>query len=106
MPVVSAACGKLTGISEPITIKTSGSRFGSWMTDPLAPEGDTRVRILCLFSTLRALVYLHVTFASQPHFYIFLLLMTVCIMYYVKVCFVLFEKTRQDTNTNLAYYAN
>lgn len=38
-----AACGKLTGISDPITIKTSGSRFGSWMTDPLAPEGDTRV---------------------------------------------------------------
>ncbi|KAG7480419.1 hypothetical protein MATL_G00055890 [Megalops atlanticus] len=37
------ACGKLTGISEPITIKTSGSRFGSWMTDPLAPEGDNRV---------------------------------------------------------------
>ncbi|XP_063344914.1 noelin-like isoform X1 [Pelmatolapia mariae] len=37
------ACGKLTGISEPITIKTSGSRFGSWMTDPLAPAGDNRV---------------------------------------------------------------
>lgn len=37
------ACGKLTGISEPITIKTSGSRFGSWMTDPLAPPGDERV---------------------------------------------------------------
>ncbi|XP_028312208.1 noelin-like [Gouania willdenowi] len=37
------ACGKLTGISEPITIKTSGSRFGSWMTDPLAPPTDTRV---------------------------------------------------------------
>ncbi|XP_030150066.1 noelin isoform X2 [Lynx canadensis] len=37
------ACGKLTGISDPVTIKTSGSRFGSWMTDPLAPEGDNRV---------------------------------------------------------------
>ncbi|KAF7646962.1 hypothetical protein LDENG_00179860, partial [Lucifuga dentata] len=37
------ACGKLTGISEPITIKASGSRFGSWMTDPLAPPGDNRV---------------------------------------------------------------
>uniref|UniRef100_A0A667YZD9 Olfactomedin 1 n=1 Tax=Myripristis murdjan TaxID=586833 RepID=A0A667YZD9_9TELE len=37
------ACGKLTGISEPVTIKTSGSRFGSWMTDPLAPPGDNRV---------------------------------------------------------------
>ncbi|KAJ8792405.1 hypothetical protein J1605_019624 [Eschrichtius robustus] len=38
----SGACGKLTGISDPVTIKTSGSRFGSWMTDPLAPEGDNR----------------------------------------------------------------
>ncbi|MGH0130412.1 UNVERIFIED_CONTAM: hypothetical protein FKN15_042775 [Acipenser sinensis] len=37
------ACGKLTGISDPVTIKASGSRFGSWMTDPLAPEGDNRV---------------------------------------------------------------
>uniref|UniRef100_A0A674HIY8 Olfactomedin 1 n=1 Tax=Taeniopygia guttata TaxID=59729 RepID=A0A674HIY8_TAEGU len=37
------ACGKLTGISDPITIKTSGSRFGSWMTDPLAPEGENKV---------------------------------------------------------------
>ncbi|KAK0147481.1 Noelin [Merluccius polli] len=37
------ACGKLTGISEPVTIKTSGSRFGSWMTDPVAPPGDNRV---------------------------------------------------------------
>ncbi|XP_033987906.1 noelin-like, partial [Trematomus bernacchii] len=36
------ACGKLTGISEPVTIKTSGSRFGSWMTDPLAAAGDNR----------------------------------------------------------------
>lgn len=41
--VIISACGKLTGISEPITIKTSGSRFGSWMTDPLAPAGDSRV---------------------------------------------------------------
>lgn len=39
------ACGKLTGISDPITIKTSGSRFGSWMTDPLAPEGENKVRV-------------------------------------------------------------
>lgn len=39
------ACGKLTGISDPVTIKTSGSRFGSWMTDPLAPEGDNRVSV-------------------------------------------------------------
>ena len=41
--VYVAACGKLTGISEPITIKTSGSRFGSWMTDPVALAGDNRV---------------------------------------------------------------
>ena len=40
-----AACGKLTGISDPVTVKTSGSRFGSWMTDPLAPEGDNRVSV-------------------------------------------------------------
>lgn len=39
------ACGKLTGISDPVTVKTSGSRFGSWMTDPLAPEGDNRVSV-------------------------------------------------------------
>lgn len=38
-----SACGKLTGISEPLTIKTSGSRFGSWMMDPVAPLGDNRV---------------------------------------------------------------
>ncbi len=38
-----SACGKLTGISDSITVKTSGSRYGSWMTDPLAPDGDTRV---------------------------------------------------------------
>lgn len=38
-----SACGKLTGISEPVTIKTSGSRFGSWMTDPVARAGDNRV---------------------------------------------------------------
>lgn len=41
-----AACGKLTGISDPVTIKASGSRFGSWMTDPLAPEGDNRVSLV------------------------------------------------------------
>lgn len=41
------ACGKLTGISDPVTVKTSGSRFGSWMTDPLAPEGDNRVSASC-----------------------------------------------------------
>uniref|UniRef100_A0A674NWD0 Olfactomedin 1 n=1 Tax=Takifugu rubripes TaxID=31033 RepID=A0A674NWD0_TAKRU len=36
-------CGKLTGIAEPVTIKSSGSRFGSWMMDPVAPSGDNRV---------------------------------------------------------------
>lgn len=49
--VCPAACGKLTGISDAITIKTSGSRFGSWMTDPLAPEGDTRVSVNAQTST-------------------------------------------------------
>ncbi|KAK1876193.1 Noelin [Dissostichus eleginoides] len=41
--ILYSPAGKLTGISEPVTIKTSGSRFGSWMTDPLAAAGDNRV---------------------------------------------------------------
>lgn len=36
-------CGKLTGVSNPITIRASGSRFGSWMTDTMAPSSDNRV---------------------------------------------------------------
>ncbi|CAI5764995.1 Hypothetical predicted protein [Podarcis lilfordi] len=36
-------CGKLTGVSNPITIRASGSRFGSWMTDTMAPSSDSRV---------------------------------------------------------------
>uniref|UniRef100_A0A8C5LYV9 Olfactomedin 2 n=1 Tax=Leptobrachium leishanense TaxID=445787 RepID=A0A8C5LYV9_9ANUR len=36
-------CGKLTGVSNPITIRASGSRFGSWMTDTMAPSADNRV---------------------------------------------------------------
>ncbi|KAK2115972.1 Noelin [Saguinus oedipus] len=36
-------CRKLMGISDPVTVKTSDSRFGSWMTDPLDLEGDNRV---------------------------------------------------------------
>ncbi|NXV20111.1 NOE2 protein, partial [Cepphus grylle] len=36
-------CGKLTGVSNPITIRASGSRFGSWMTDTMTPSADTRV---------------------------------------------------------------
>ncbi|XP_029769567.1 noelin-2 [Terrapene carolina triunguis] len=36
-------CGKLTGVSNPITIRASGSRFGSWMTDTMAPSADSRV---------------------------------------------------------------
>uniref|UniRef100_H3AZZ1 Olfactomedin 2 n=3 Tax=Latimeria chalumnae TaxID=7897 RepID=H3AZZ1_LATCH len=36
-------CGKLTGVSNPITIRASGSRFGSWMTDTMAPSTDNRV---------------------------------------------------------------
>lgn len=47
------ACGKLTGISDPVTVKTSGSRFGSWMTDPLAPEGDNRVSVPGAFKGLK-----------------------------------------------------
>ncbi|XP_017592143.1 PREDICTED: noelin-2 [Corvus brachyrhynchos] len=36
-------CGKLTGVSNPITVRASGSRFGSWMTDTMTPSTDNRV---------------------------------------------------------------
>ncbi|ELK05836.1 Noelin-3 [Pteropus alecto] len=36
-------CGKLMKITGPITVKTSGTRFGAWMTDPLASEKNNRV---------------------------------------------------------------
>ncbi|XP_053573894.1 noelin-2 isoform X2 [Bombina bombina] len=36
-------CGKLTGVSNPTTVRASGSRFGSWMTDTMAPSSDNRV---------------------------------------------------------------
>ncbi|KAG7460299.1 hypothetical protein MATL_G00220030 [Megalops atlanticus] len=36
-------CGKLTGVSNPITVRASGSRFGSWMTDTMTPSSDNRV---------------------------------------------------------------
>ncbi|XP_006928460.4 noelin-2 isoform X2 [Panthera onca] len=36
-------CGKLTGVSNPITVRAMGSRFGSWMTDTMAPSADSRV---------------------------------------------------------------
>ncbi|NWV19279.1 NOE2 protein, partial [Origma solitaria] len=36
-------CGKLTGVSNPITVRASGSRFGSWMTDTMTPSADSRV---------------------------------------------------------------
>ncbi|NWS78426.1 NOE2 protein, partial [Crotophaga sulcirostris] len=39
----SPGCGKLTGVSNPITIRASGSRFGSWMTDTMTPSADSRV---------------------------------------------------------------
>lgn len=38
-----AGCGKLTGVSNPITVRAMGSRFGSWMTDTMAPSTDSRV---------------------------------------------------------------
>ncbi|GAB5575305.1 noelin-3 isoform X1 [Prionailurus iriomotensis] len=37
------SCGKLMKITGPITVKTSGTRFGAWMTDPLASEKNNRV---------------------------------------------------------------
>ncbi|GAA6219418.1 LOW QUALITY PROTEIN: noelin-3a [Lates calcarifer] len=36
-------CGKLMKITGPVTIKTSGTRFGAWMTDPLASTRNNRV---------------------------------------------------------------
>lgn len=36
-------CGKLTGISNPSTIRASGSRFGAWMTDSLASSAENKV---------------------------------------------------------------
>uniref|UniRef100_A0A8D2ZFG6 Olfactomedin 3a n=2 Tax=Scophthalmus maximus TaxID=52904 RepID=A0A8D2ZFG6_SCOMX len=36
-------CGKLMKITGPVTIKISGTRFGAWMTDPLATTRNNRV---------------------------------------------------------------
>ncbi|XP_062367848.1 noelin-2-like [Cinclus cinclus] len=36
-------CGKLTGVSNPVTIRASGSRFGSWMSDTMTPSADNRI---------------------------------------------------------------
>uniref|UniRef100_A0AAZ3PF44 Olfactomedin-like domain-containing protein n=1 Tax=Oncorhynchus tshawytscha TaxID=74940 RepID=A0AAZ3PF44_ONCTS len=36
-------CGRLTGVSIPITVRASGSRFGCWMTDAMIPSSDSRV---------------------------------------------------------------
>ncbi|XP_033947685.2 noelin-2-like [Pseudochaenichthys georgianus] len=35
-------CGRLTAVSIPITVRASGSRFGSWMTDAMIPSSDSR----------------------------------------------------------------
>ncbi|XP_026102982.1 noelin-2-like isoform X1 [Carassius auratus] len=39
-------CGQLTGISAPLTIRSSGSRFGSWMMDSLVDSTDNRVWVM------------------------------------------------------------
>ncbi|XP_074507996.1 noelin-3-like [Sebastes fasciatus] len=36
-------CGKLMKITGPLTVKTSGTRFGAWMTDPQASPKNNRV---------------------------------------------------------------
>lgn len=41
-PLLSG-CGRLTAVSTPITVRASGSRFGSWMTDAMIPSSDSRV---------------------------------------------------------------
>ncbi|XP_005729137.1 noelin-3-like isoform X2 [Pundamilia nyererei] len=38
-----SACGKLMKITGPLTVKTSGTRFGAWMTDPQASPKNNRV---------------------------------------------------------------
>ncbi|CAI5640207.1 noelin-3 isoform X2 [Oreochromis niloticus] len=38
-----SACGKLMKINGPLTVKTSGTRFGAWMTDPQASPKNNRV---------------------------------------------------------------
>lgn len=40
---VFTACGKLMKITGPLTVKTSGTRFGAWMTDPQASPKNNRV---------------------------------------------------------------
>ncbi|XP_016121510.1 noelin-3-like, partial [Sinocyclocheilus grahami] len=35
-------CGKLMKITGPITVKTSGTRFGAWMTDPQASPKNNK----------------------------------------------------------------
>lgn len=44
-----AACGKLMKITGPVTIKTSGTRFGAWMTDPMASPRNNRVSHFSFF---------------------------------------------------------
>ncbi|KAI7811124.1 olfactomedin 2 like [Triplophysa rosa] len=39
-------CGRLTGISAPVTVRSSGSRFGSWMMDSLIDSLDNRVWVM------------------------------------------------------------
>ncbi|XP_067296566.1 noelin-2b [Pseudorasbora parva] len=39
-------CGRLTSISAPLTIRSSGSRFGSWMMDSMIDSSDNRVWVM------------------------------------------------------------
>ncbi|XP_067260053.1 noelin-2b [Chanodichthys erythropterus] len=39
-------CGRLTGISAPLTVRSSGSRFGSWMMDTVIDSSDNRVWVM------------------------------------------------------------
>ncbi|XP_069795568.1 noelin-3-like [Narcine bancroftii] len=41
--VKKLSCGKLMKISLPITVKSSGTRFGAWMTDPVAAQREDKV---------------------------------------------------------------
>ncbi|XP_051560143.1 noelin-2b isoform X1 [Myxocyprinus asiaticus] len=43
---IQLGCGRLTSIAAPLTVRSSGSRFGSWMMDSLIDSSDSRVWVM------------------------------------------------------------
>lgn len=60
-----AACGKLMKITGPLTVKTSGTRFGAWMTDPQASSKNNRVSCVLLIVLRKPFIY--ITVARRQH---------------------------------------